>query len=74
MWRASPLLAALLFALLVAVPPACGVGLPDGLPVGNPDEVRTADCKLSFKSEGCRAELRKQMVLDLRHRYVLLYL
>ena len=37
----SPLLAALLSALLVAAPLACGVGLPDSLPVGNPEGVRT---------------------------------
>ena len=57
-WRVSSLLAALLLALLVAAPLACGVALPDGLPVGNPEEVRAADCKLSFNSEGSRAEFR----------------
>ena len=63
-WRASPLLAALLLALLVAVPPACGLGLQDSLPVGNPDEVGAADCELSFNSESCRAEFRIHVVLE----------
>jgi len=38
-WRVSLLLAALLLAMLVAAPLACGVALPDGLPVGNPEEL-----------------------------------